>query len=271
MEYATAGFRVVPCWSGTKKPILRLVPHWSVDASRDPEIVRSWFNEVPDANVGIVLDGIAEVVDVDEASRAGPFIVCLTDTPWAQTGKSFHFFVARSGLSHRIGLMEKVDLLTKGFVLAPPSRHATRRSYRWIRPPVIGTEGQWVLPPLPEKIRTEFAAAAVQLGVRQQPGVPPTPLPLAAGGAAAPTTGARPIGSQPRYLQASGVTAWGRAVLQSECEKVLNTPEGSRNAILNSAAFRVGQALAAGRVEEREARYALGEARGCRHSRHHPR
>ena len=73
--------------------------------------------------------------------------------------------------------MEKVDLLTKGFVLAPPSRHARDGATRWIRPPVIGTEGQWVLPPLPEKIRTEFAAAAVQLGVRQQPGVPRHPYP----------------------------------------------------------------------------------------------
>ena len=54
----------------------------------------------------------------------------------------------------------------------------------------------------------------------------------------APVLGCRPV-------RVPG--AYGRRALESECQRVADAPEGTRNGVLNSAAFNLGQ-LVAGRV-----------------------
>jgi hypothetical protein len=146
LAYAAAGFRIVPCWSRTKQPIPRLVPHWPTDASDD-------------AGVGLVLGEVADAIDIDDPKVAGRFITVLSGAPWVQTGKGFHLYVAPTGLPRTVRIVPGVDLLTNGFLLAPPSRHASGTSYRWLRDPVVGADGRWVLPDLPPELRSEFEGA----------------------------------------------------------------------------------------------------------------
>lgn len=58
----------------------------------------------------------------------------------------------------------------------------------------------------------------------------------------------------------SGDTAYGMRALAGECEKVATAPEGTRNAVLNTAAFKLGQVIGAGRLSEATALVNLSTA-----------
>jgi energy-coupling factor transporter ATP-binding protein EcfA2 len=59
-------------------------------------------------------------------------------------------------------------------------------------------------------------------------------------------------------------TSYAAAALRSECAQVAATTEGSRNAALNSAAFRMGRHIGAGNLDPQVARAALWDAgRAC--------
>jgi hypothetical protein len=59
-------------------------------------------------------------------------------------------------------------------------------------------------------------------------------------------------------------TSYAAAALRSECQQVAATTEGSRNAALNSAAFRMGRHIGAGNLDPQIARNALWDAgRAC--------
>lgn len=55
-------------------------------------------------------------------------------------------------------------------------------------------------------------------------------------------------------------TSYGAAALRDEAEKVASTPEGARNHTLNTAAFRMGQLIAAGVLNEADTKAALVDA-----------
>jgi hypothetical protein len=65
-------------------------------------------------------------------------------------------------------------------------------------------------------------------------------------------------------VNTGGATSYAAAALRSECEQVAGTFEGSRNAALNSAAFRMGRHIGAGNLDFDTARAALWDAgRAC--------
>jgi AAA domain-containing protein len=71
----------------------------------------------------------------------------------------------------------------------------------------------------------------------------------------APTTSPRPL-----TPVRAGASPYGQAALAAETEAVANAPEGTRNDTLNRAAFSLGQLIAAGHLDEREALEALSLA-----------
>src|SRR5437763_4711905 len=99
LAYARTGWRVFPCEPRGKKP---LTEHGLKDASVDPEILRAWWAEWPDANIATPT-GQQVVLDVDgpcgEASlaalqqRHGPLPQTLT----AKTGKGRHLYFQANG------------------------------------------------------------------------------------------------------------------------------------------------------------------------------
>jgi Bifunctional DNA primase/polymerase, N-terminal len=287
LTYAERGWRVLPLWwprpggacacgrpdcdSAGKHPIHRLVPRGLHDATSQLDTVARWWRSAPNANVGIRtgLESGLVVLDVDgppgrQALRALVAAHGLFQTRWARTGGGgWHGYFAHPGATvpssaGRVG--DRLDVRGEGgYVVAPPSRHWTGRSYRWIVLPddSADTEGAR-LPALPGWL--------LQLALHS------------------PSRASRP--SEVRLLTGDA-DAYAVAAVEREADKVAHAPAGQRNHRLNRAAFRLGQLIAAGLLDERTATTALVDAglaagpgerkirstvqRGIRAGKRHPR
>lgn len=60
--YARAGLAVVPCWPGTKIPTTE---HGFLEATTDLGQVASWWQEHPQANIGLATGARVDVLDID--------------------------------------------------------------------------------------------------------------------------------------------------------------------------------------------------------------
>jgi hypothetical protein len=205
-------------------------------ATTDLAAIAAWFERWPQANIGLRCDGLC-VVDVDgdpgEHSldrlehRLGP----LPLTRAQATGKGRHMLYAvpveLGNSTGPLGRPAGIDLRCgrRGYIVAAPSRHASGRRYRWFDPE-----------------RPVAALPAGWLQALQRPKARP---------ATAPTLTGRS-------------TAYGRAALRSELERLLAAREGERNETLNLAVFRLAQLAAAGELDlgelEHEARLVAAVA-----------
>ncbi len=120
-------------------------PHGVLEATTNADVIRRWWTDWPGAGANIGIATGAEsgliVLDVDnrhggdESLRAlladhGP----LPATPTVLTGDGQHVYFAHPGGSvpNRVGLRPGLDLRGDGgFVVGPPSLHASGRRYAW--------------------------------------------------------------------------------------------------------------------------------------------
>ncbi|MEO7178654.1 MAG: bifunctional DNA primase/polymerase [Allosphingosinicella sp.] len=137
--YAACGFLVLPVVPGGKEP---LNPHGSRGASSDLPTIRGWWEKWPNAGVGIAtgpLSGLV-VIDVDQKAEIdGEETLAAAGTPLPGSwqcltgGRGRHIYLrypaARIGCSP---LGPGVDVRGDGgFVVAPPTLHASGRQYCW--------------------------------------------------------------------------------------------------------------------------------------------
>jgi DNA-binding transcriptional ArsR family regulator len=106
------------------------------DATTDAAIIRAWWKQWPDANIGIALPANAIVLDVDGgeglASLSGKH---LPPTVCARTGRGYHYYfrIPKGAARNATGLRPGLDVKTAGgYVLAPPSRHESGTEYEWV-------------------------------------------------------------------------------------------------------------------------------------------
>jgi hypothetical protein len=259
LAYAERGWQVLPLWwpssggacacgrsdceSVAKHPIHRLVPHGLHDASSALDTVTRWWRSVPRANVGIRTGAASDLVvlDVDgpHGRRALRTLVAahgLFAARWARTGGGgWHAYFSHPGTNvpssaGRVG--DRLDLRGEGgYVVAPPSRHWSGQAYQWIAlpddaAPPSGRE----LPPLPGWL--------LERAVRTATGGSPSEVRLRTGDA----------------------HAYAAAAVEREAHTVAHAPHGQRNHRLNRAAFRLGQLVGAGLLDEASATAALVEA-----------
>ena len=163
LGYAKRGWPVFPVWNPTedggcgcrkgldcprpaKHPMGDLVSSGLKSATTDPEIVRGWWTKRPGANIGLPTgrrSGVL-VVDVDINECGFETLTALIhrykewpSTPSVRTGGGgMHFFFAYPSdveirnSARKLG--PGVDVRGEGgYVLLPPSVHATRRLYEW--------------------------------------------------------------------------------------------------------------------------------------------
>jgi hypothetical protein len=138
--YAEQGFPVFPCQPNGKEP---LTPHGFKDAIIDVKLIREWWNRWPDANIGIptgTASGLL-VIDIDprnggeeswtdlRANRAIPI------TARQRTGGGGqHIFFRCPGHLRGGTLAKGIDLKGDGgYIIAPPSRHPSGGTYRWVK------------------------------------------------------------------------------------------------------------------------------------------
>ena len=211
--------RAASCDRPGKHPLTRNGLH---AATTNLDVVRGWWERWPQANIGLATGVIFDALDIDgrqgvDALRAlgvGQHYGSLT--PIARTGRGWHYLLAPTGEGNRIGLLEGVDWRGKGgYIIAPPSRHPSGHTYRWIRP---FETVELARPP----------ATLIELLTHQ------------------------PQRSQQQPTRTADVAQpgpYGQAVLAAELSRLQQAAEGSRNATLNRAAFRCYQLAAAGLLD----------------------
>jgi Bifunctional DNA primase/polymerase, N-terminal len=239
LTYARAGLPVLPlhtpgptgrcscqraaCDRAGKHPRL---PHGLTQASNDPAQVRAWWTRWPTANVALRTGTLTDVCDIDsEAGRDALLRLLGTGTlpgPLVRTGSGgWHVYVAATGYGNRVRVLPDVDWRgVGGYVVAPPSRHACGRPYRWIRP---------------------FTA--------DLPGCPTALLRLLAPPSVPRTLG--PVRRPDRYA---------RAALAMQSAQVARALVGERNDTLYRAARSLGRLVDAGLLDRRQVHTALAAA-----------
>lgn len=117
-------------------------PRGCLDASTDPTQIRAWWERWPDANVGIATGAGLVVIDIDPRSGGDDSIVdlrrslgALPDTIESLTGGGGrHIYLsAPCEVRNSAGVLGAgIDVRGDGgYVVAPPSTHASGRAYAW--------------------------------------------------------------------------------------------------------------------------------------------
>ncbi len=136
LGYAELGYPVFPCVPGGKRPLTK---HGFKDATTDPEQIRAWWTQNPDANVAMPTAGML-VVDIDGADNPWPSdqekVNDLASCPVSLTagGGRHHIFRQPEGASWNntaSKIASKVDTRGNGgYIVLPPSI-VDGKPYRW--------------------------------------------------------------------------------------------------------------------------------------------
>jgi hypothetical protein len=220
------------CDRPAKHPLVR---HGVNDATTDPAQVARWWDRWPQANIGLATGIVFDALDVDGPAGLaalqqllGTAGLRLRGPLVATGGGGWHAWFAPTGLGNRPphGLTH-VDWRGRGgCVLAPPSRHISGGSYRWL----VGLD-QAPLPEVPAALR-----------LRLDPDPPTTARPARTAG---PDLAGHP---------------YGRRVLTAELAALGRATPGQRNRTLNRTAFKVYRYVAGGVLDEQEVTLAFTTA-----------
>jgi hypothetical protein len=182
LSYAAIGIPVLPLWwpvneegewicscprgsdcpnKPGKHPLGVLVHNGLKDATTDPELIKRWWEQYPDANIGGVMGKVSGFIAADIDPRHGGDKTWATicelnndgkeyDTPASLTGSLGHHYlfgytenvVLPSGI-HKAG----VDIQSDGkYIVLPDSFHITGREYRWLGDAMERLQKRQILP-----------------------------------------------------------------------------------------------------------------------------
>jgi hypothetical protein len=223
------------CGQVAKHPLGSLVSHGVKEATTNRARVLAWWARHPQANIGLATGHAFDVLDVDGPAGEAA-IRTLTAThglhsagPLVWTGGGgWHFYLAPTGLGNvRPDGLDHVDWRGRGgYVVAPPSRHASGHPYQW----VPGRDLDTPLAEVPAPLRARLERRSPQRSVG--------PVELAATGAA----------SGDRYA---------RAALAEELARVATAPVGHRNRQLWESTRNLYNLVATGALDHREVDHEL--------------
>jgi Bifunctional DNA primase/polymerase, N-terminal len=226
------------CGQPAKHPLGALVPHGVNDATSNRARILGWWTRHPQANIGLATGYRFDVLDVD-GPQGDQAIRTLAAThalhsagPLVRTGGGgWHFYLAPTGLGNvRPAGLAHVDWRGRGgYVVAPPSRHASGFSYQW----VIGRDLDTPLAEIPAPLRARLE--------HRSPLRPARSVEL-------PAVGDGPGG---RYA---------RAALAEELARVATAPVGQRNRQLWESTRNLYNLVATGALDYREVDQELLEA-----------
>jgi hypothetical protein len=221
-----------------KHPLGNLVPHGVKDATTNRARILAWWTRHPQANIGLATGHAFDVLDVDGPSGEQAIHELAathglqSSGPLVRTGGGgWHFYLVPTGLGNAQPRdLEHVDWRGRGgYVVAPPSRHASGHPYQWATNRDLDTPPGRVPAVLLERLRYRQV---------QQP-ARPVELPAVADG---------PGG---RYA---------RAVLAEELARVAAAPKGQRNRQLWESTRNLYNLVATGALHQREVHQGLLDA-----------
>jgi hypothetical protein len=233
------------CGQVGKHPLGSLVPHGLKEATTNRARVLAWWTQQPQANIGLATGHRFDVLDVDgpigaQAIRAFAGHHHLESSgPLVQTGGGgWHFYLAPTGLGNVCPRdLEQVDWRGRGgYVVAPPSRHASGHPYQW----VIGRD----LDVSPGQVPAVLLARLEHRVLQRSP--------------------------HPVEHTATGATPgdpYARAALAEELARVAAAPVGQRNRQLWESTRNLYNLVATGALDHREVDQARAARRGTRQTR----
>lgn len=146
--YAEQGLKVFPLQPRAK------IPHPGTrgfkDATDDADVIRAWWERMPNSNLGLATGRMVDVVDIDgllgQTSRAQRWeifeplhVIAKVTTPRAG---GMHLYVPAAGVGNKAGLLPGIDYRGRGgYVVAPPSV-TDDGVYQFITPPRLADLGQ---------------------------------------------------------------------------------------------------------------------------------
>jgi hypothetical protein len=212
-----------------------LAPHGVKDATTNRARILAWWTRQPQANIGLATGHTFDVLDVD--GPAGEQAIqdlaaehgLHSSGPVVRTGGGgWHYYLRPTGLGNvRPAGLAHVDWRGRGgYVVAPPSRHASGHPYQWIPGRTLDVAPGKVSPVLLARLE------------RRVPQPSPHPVEL-------PPTGATP---GDRYA---------RAALAQELARVATAPVGHRNRQLWESTRNLYNLVATGALDHREVDQAL--------------
>jgi hypothetical protein len=218
------------CGQPAKHPLGSLVPHGVKDATTNRARVLAWWTGHPQANIGLATGHAFDVLDVD--GPAGEHAIrqlaaahgLASSGPLVRTGGGgWHFYLAPTGLGNvHPRALAHVDWRGRGgYVVAPPSRHASGHPYQWL----TGRDLHTPPGPVPSVLLERLQPRQLQRPTG------PDQLPTAADG------------SGERYA---------RAALAQELARVANAPVGQRNRQLWESTRNLYNLVATGALDHRE-------------------
>jgi hypothetical protein len=229
------------CSSPAKHPLTK---NGLKDATTDAHLIRVWWWQNPQANIGLVTGGEIDVIDVDGAIPAYQALIEDMGTPehvaTVLTGRGdggLHIYCTPGGNktipSGKHGLPNKIEVKgAGGYVVAPPSRHITGGTYTYLTE-ITGT--------IHGKI--PLAVWLAELDTEPAPVVPIR----------------QPMHDIP--ATADNVTKYRDAVIESARSCVLNAGEGGRwMGLATEAVPKIARGIAGGLIEHHIGVYALETA-----------
>ena len=238
MAQAACSCRDPGCGQPAKHPLGSLVPHGVRDATCNRARILAWWTRHPQANIGLATGHRFDVLDVDgptgtQAIRELAATYGLQSSgPLVRTGGGgWHYYLAPTGLGNTCPAgLERVDWRGRGgYVVAPPSRHASGHPYKWAAGRNLDVSPGEVPAALLERLQPRQ---------RQRP-TGPVPLPAVADGPGN------------RYAQAA---------LAEELTRVATTPVGRRNRQLWESTRNLYNLVATGALDHREVDQGLLQA-----------
>ncbi len=147
LKYQELGFSIIPV-KQDKRPLIKWEEFQNRKATK--EEIKDWFNKSKAVGVGVVTGAISGIVVVDV--EAGGETKDLPPTVMSKTGGGgWHFFYKHPGrlVKNAVRIRDKMDIRGDGgFVVVPPSLHASGKRYEWlVAPEYAGFEElpQWIL------------------------------------------------------------------------------------------------------------------------------
>lgn len=140
LSYLESGWSIIPVGQN-KVPLIQWKKYQTVKPTQQE--VRDWWSTWPEANIGGVTGSISGIVVIDVDSEDGHAALrrvmdpnILNETPSVITGsggKHYYFTHPNNGaISNAVSMLPGVDFRADGgYVVLPPSRHASGRLYKW--------------------------------------------------------------------------------------------------------------------------------------------
>jgi Virulence-associated protein E/Bifunctional DNA primase/polymerase, N-terminal/Primase C terminal 2 (PriCT-2) len=123
------------------------------EATDDPRTITGWWTRWPDSNIGIATGGGLVVIDIDGPEGIDEFkaLVQANQLPPAtlssQTGRGAHLVFATPGDGPEVRSAARGHVHVRGeggYIIAPPSRHHSGRTYQWIRKAPVAILPDWL-------------------------------------------------------------------------------------------------------------------------------